>query len=915
MFLFGTNTAFAQSPKGNGTKESPYELSSSADWLFLANIVNTGKQPGACAKMDADLDLGTLKCAELVGTSQHPYTGTFDGGGHTLRIKVDNPDSANVAPFRFISGATIKNLHTKGKYPNVNKENGAGIVAHAVSKPFYIENCWSTDSIKSGATGVYYYYYAGIVAYADKGAIANITDCLFDGQITRRSFGGSTGILGYSDDKIDNNNISNCLIVGTLDGHRQVSSTDSWYGSVSNSYCLNELYGRTKVFRNHSTLVTRARLKSGEIAGRLQAGREKTYWVQMDTDDYPKLSFDTSVTNGRYHKVSFKDSNSGQETKVKYVKYGDTVPGIAIKDFVGNSYDDANFNYTIQFSDGFTPETAIIKDMAVSYSITKTYNGNSVEITSKQDWIDFSQKVRSSKDYCSLNAILTADIDLGTIDPGYRVGTEDNPYSGTFDGGGHTLTFSGAYADDSNENIAPFRFIAGATIENLNTSGTYTIDWGHYQEYDSYSSGIVGTAKTKPFVIENCSSDVNIIVKQTYREVSSNGGLVGRVTDGATATIKDCKFTGSIGGDGHAVNSAGIIGRVECPGSTISNTLMAGTFNLYNQFNHNSGTFVRADDASNVTITNCYYLNAVGAVQGTQVTSEQLKSGDVLKKLQGDRTDMAYWGQELGTDPMPGFFNEDRASDDNYVHYDADRQGFYCTTFHWEKDGDSEAHPLPIGIDFQAGSIKSGRTFTGTEAEPQIFTLCLPYGVDMDGQSFKAYSLKGLSADGKKIQFTEVTDGLAAATPYLLVFTADSSLANADGGMISSESPANSTVEGLTLHGSYTRLENDSLAKLNAYILQSDNLWHPVVTGNSAWLSPFRAYLTIDKSPTASAKHSYAMSLIGEDGMTTGIGSIETIDNDGTMKYYDLNGRYIGTSLDGVARGIYINSKGKKVKK
>ncbi|WP_238305658.1 discoidin domain-containing protein [Hoylesella marshii] len=42
------------------------------------------------------------------------------------------------------------------------------------------------------------------------------------------------------------------------------------------------------------------------------------------------------------------------------------------------------------------------------------------------------------------------------------------------------------------------------------------------------------------------------------------------------------------------------------------------------------------------------------------------------------------------------------------------------------------------------------------------------------------------------------------------------------------------------------------------------------------------------------------------NGGATGINHIKTTDRDGTVRYYDLQGRYIGTSLEGQPAGIYI---------
>ena len=50
------------------------------------------------------------------------------------------------------------------------------------------------------------------------------------------------------------------------------------------------------------------------------------------------------------------------------------------------------------------------------------------------------------------------------------------------------------------------------------------------------------------------------------------------------------------------------------------------------------------------------------------------------------------------------------------------------------------------------------------------------------------------------------------------------------------------------------------------------------------------------------------------NGEATGINHIKTTDRDGTVRYYDLQGRYIGTSLNSLPAGVYIGG-GKKIMK
>ena len=110
---------------------------------------------------------------------------------------------------------------------------------------------------------------------------------------------------------------------------------------------------------------------------------------------------------------------------------------------------------------------------------------------------------------------------------------------------------------------------------------------------------------------------------------------------------------------------------------------------------------------------------------------------------------------------------------------------------------------------------------------------------------------------------------------------------------------------GYSMRGTFEHISNAEAADLGAYILQSDGDWHPVTTAQSqVSLLPFRAFL-LPSARNAAARISMSL----EDD-TTDIDTIETIDEDGTHRYYDLNGRELPGKP--AQRGIYIMD-GKKV--
>ena len=80
---------------------------------------------------------------------------------------------------------------------------------------------------------------------------------------------------------------------------------------------------------------------------------------------------------------------------------------------------------------------------------------------------------------------------------------------------------------------------------------------------------------------------------------------------------------------------------------TLNNCMVAASFN---GGTGNSRTFATGDGA--IKVNNCYYLNAIGAEQGTQMTAEQFASGEVCYLLNGDQS-VISWYQTLGEDATP----------------------------------------------------------------------------------------------------------------------------------------------------------------------------------------------------------------------------------------------------------------------
>ncbi len=267
-----------------------------------------------------------------------------------------------------------------------------------------------------------------------------------------------------------------------------------------------------------------------------------------------------------------------------------------------------------------------------------------ITIASKEDWKAFCNRVNSGQ--TTLNAKLTKDVDLGSDI--VMAGTEDlnSPsynaffyYTGTFDGQGHTLSFNWNAGEDNQ--IAPFWCVKDATIKNLRTQGKITTK--------GYGlSGMVRTAFGTT-TISGCISDVDITGGRSGLASSNAAGMVQAVAYGASVHITDCLVKGSIT-DNAAESDRAMAGFVFYNGGTYTLTrcLYVGKNNAANS----KYSYTFGSDGYGATFTDCYYLNTCGKAQGKQVTAERLKSGEMAKLLQGDRTENV-WGQTLGTDNEP----------------------------------------------------------------------------------------------------------------------------------------------------------------------------------------------------------------------------------------------------------------------
>lgn len=203
---------------------------------------------------------------------------------------------------------------------------------------------------------------------------------------------------------------------------------------------------------------------------------------------------------------------------------------------------------------------------------------------------------------------LTNDINLADATNGLSqtpIGTEGNPFTGNFNGGGFTV--SGINISGAND-VGLFGYIDGETV----TIKNLTVD-GNVSGTGERIGGIIGHAITTNITIQNCT---NLCTVNGGTEFI--GGIIGRLDlSSETAIISGCKNTGAItatksyagGIAGFASNTSG--------STTIEKCLNTGTVTTTNGASAGIVGYWRDKSA---TSGNCYVqdcMNTGAMVAGT----------------------------------------------------------------------------------------------------------------------------------------------------------------------------------------------------------------------------------------------------------------------------------------------------------
>ncbi|MBD9061226.1 MAG: hypothetical protein EGR45_04300 [Ruminococcaceae bacterium] len=400
--------------------------------------------------------------------------------------------------------------------------------------------------------------HAGLFGYADGAAISKliVSGCDFSGNESAAAMCGSVGTNGVTFD-----------FCGSYDNKLTGTSTAGFAGASAGEVTLERCYtadsdkfsdGKNSAFVSYAVssnaaddAMTEAQFKSGELTYVLNKGLDTAVWFQtINTQDYPQFS-------------------------------GETV--YRTSPCVSYTNDSAKTNKPHDIGDDE------ICKVCGERGIPKKNSKGQYELSNELNMLWFAKSVNSGED---ISAVLMNDIDMKDAE-WTPIGTVDKPFSGTFDGKGHTisgLNYSGEYA-------GLFGYMNGGTISNIKLADS------------SFKNGTVSggiCAVNDGGTIENCAVD----------NVDVSGGTAGGICGQNSGTITDCFFSGNVSSDG---KSGGICGS--------NSGTIESTVSLY------AGAAV--GENTNGSITNCLYNIDIAGRQkfGSGLETTDLTDPSILKKL------------------------------------------------------------------------------------------------------------------------------------------------------------------------------------------------------------------------------------------------------------------------------------------
>ena len=852
---YGTHQDFAFYAKwekyaenGDGSRWNPWKIKDEADLRKLAEDVSNGARlEGKYFTQTADIEIKEGDWTPI-GSGSISFRGTYDGDGHTISGVKINSESRGQGLFGHISlGGFVQNITLINS--NITGRHFVGGIVGQLCQGV-VRNCHVLSSVTVNGNSSSGQYIGGVAGSNEGGTITGCTSMAKVATGSDRYIGG---------------------IAGRVTSYKDVNSNKTYAPTVTNCFS----YGKKPCGSGMSSTITNV----------------KQVFKVQNTDGNVTLPDEVDANDGFYY------------DGIGYYKEGVSIPltvtpapvGYDIVVKQGNTTlapdENGDYYFTTDNMSATISATSHLSPL-LGYTATNTPDGstdNPYIINSTDGWNLMSDCLQDNTTWNGFSGkTIKQDADIEVT---RMAGTSGHEFKGAFNGAGHTLTVS--YGTEgspiSEEYAAPFRFVDGATIQNLHVEGSIISTVRR-------AAGVIGETGDNTSHITNCVSSSTI----------RGGNFTGGFSIGGNVEIDGCVYNGKINGSG---NSGGFVGYSQ-PTLKITNCLFApqsGSSIGGGTFYYNGG--------GNITPVNSYYTQKLGTAQG-KLAYVLPDASELLGNGNGEGIVKTYDTYGLGFDNMY-YLNTIPLSETEGV--------IYLTDY---------LQALEVPVVFK-------RTFSAGKAS----TICLPFAMD-DVSGGKVYSFAGITYDEKDgwvatMSETEAGGNNVTSTeankPYVFMPDADGEVTFSG---TTEKIPAAydakelSTVSGdWTFQGTYEQLKYGSNLDGHVYGFASRDkevdgvnvaAGEFVKAKDGAGVKPMRCYLTYkDNQEFAGARavtrgieenlpQSITVKFVSSTGNTTAIATLNTQTGEITTDdaWYTLSGRKLNGKPS--QRGVYIN-KGRKV--
>lgn len=487
----------------------------------------------------ADITLPAPKDGESnwtpVGNADKPYTGTIDGAGKTLTGMVINSTDRNQGFVGYLGeGGKVQNLTFNDA--QVTGEINTAIVVGRMVKNSTVENCHTTatSSVKStimDSGGLVGYNRNGIITRCSNAAQVEgpaaiggivgenygiVSACTNSGAVSADVFAG--GIVGYSD-----GDVIACRNTGTVSGDKCVGGIVGQYseGNVTASWTQD-----TNEKDNEGIESSSGNGVGGENGGSITAcyvfgSASAVTAAHITTMNIAIAAW--NATDGNTAVVyGWQAATSGQW------------PSLALITELSDSWPVKEGGFYKIGTDYYTATGVKVEGFALADGTATVSTANALLL-----WNAMAQRD------LTLNLTLKANITLPQPAEGGSNWTpvgKDDPYTGTIDGDGHTLTGMVINSTEGNQGFVG-NLDEGGKVQNFTFVNATVIS--------SFASSIGIVAGINMGTVENCHT-----IGKVEGEYSSIGGIVGE--NGLNAIITNCTNAATM--EGEEVSAGGIAG-------------------------------------------------------------------------------------------------------------------------------------------------------------------------------------------------------------------------------------------------------------------------------------------------------------------------------------------------------------------